>query len=395
MSHDFQPDLKPLPDGDAGVSRLPVPGFWLRAVALAGDLVLLTAVCYYLARFYYEQLYPLREYSQFGVALVVFVYFWIGQSSLTRGQTVGKRLVGIQVVGESGAYLSAGRAVVRGLFIFLIAFALQYLVITRVFGYSVLFVPARVPILLSILVLTVLAAGFSVCDAVYCGIHPKRRSLHDLLAKALVVRRDEVAAGVTFAENWGENDYVRLRLAKWPTFTMAVISVVLLIQVWSGVAPELRRRGETIEVASEWLDSPGFRLVDVAGPSTEQFDNFQRSLAEAQNERQSKGLDLLTSESLRLIPTGRKFHFRFLTEEYMTSVTLAADPGLDYILEQVPQVAEDLSARFFSDEEGRPAPYESVQVEFIGILPFYMYLEARGVWADLIPVSTGSVAGRE
>jgi hypothetical protein len=139
------------------------------------------------------------------------------------------------------------------------------------------------------------------------------------------------------------------------------------------------------EAARERIESPGFDLVGVVGPSVRQHEFFQKQLAEAQNRRAARGLDPLTSDSLRLFLTGRKFYFQFVTDEPMTSSTLLADPRLGPILEQLPPVAAELSAAHFTGEDGEAVPYDSVQVDFVEILPLYMYLELRAVWADVMP----------
>ena len=57
------------------------------------------------------------------VGLVIsLTYYGLLQSALGRGQTLGKRLLRIEVIGVDGAHLSIGRAVLRSLFLALIVY---------------------------------------------------------------------------------------------------------------------------------------------------------------------------------------------------------------------------------------------------------------------------------
>lgn len=132
-------------------------GFWIRAAALAVDLVVFGLVQFSLGYAAGRIWGPgVEDSSLFQVTVVVFTVVFTGLYTTflhaLDGQTLGKLLVGIRVVGTDGARLPVGTALLR------------------YFAYYVALAP--------------LGAGF-----LMAGLRSDKRGLHDLLAGSRVERR--------------------------------------------------------------------------------------------------------------------------------------------------------------------------------------------------------------
>ena len=63
-----------------------------------------------------------------------------------------------------------------------------------------------------------------------------------------------------------------------------------------------------------------------------------------------------------------------------------ADPRYAQLELMLPYVAEELSPEFYADDNGVPAPYTAVQVQFVEILPIYLYARWQWQWTEAWPV---------
>lgn len=90
-----------------------ISGFWRRILAFLVDIVLLVVTGYLLT---YRNLPMYAKMGRWGCLVgygLTMAYFGLLNSRIGRGQTLGKRLVQIQVVGEDGQFISPGRSFLR------------------------------------------------------------------------------------------------------------------------------------------------------------------------------------------------------------------------------------------------------------------------------------------
>jgi len=106
-------------------------GFWIRAVALAIDLVIFTLVQASLAKLATLLLGPLpaADGGQSPSVILFTLLFTAAYTTVLHtvaGQTVGKSLVGVRVVSTDGALLTAGPALLRYLACYISAIPLGF-----------------------------------------------------------------------------------------------------------------------------------------------------------------------------------------------------------------------------------------------------------------------------
>ena len=161
----------------------PFAGFWRRLGAIVVDCLLLGLsglLCGFFLFDFLAGLGPWGRLLGFGVALA---YFGTLNSRAAGGQTVGKRLFKIKVVGADGAPLSLGKAALRQS-----VFALPWFLNNAWIPPSALAAPW-------VQVLALLVFGVALAIA-YLAVfnRPTRQSLHDLIVGSYVVRHDVAGA---------------------------------------------------------------------------------------------------------------------------------------------------------------------------------------------------------
>lgn len=181
-------------DGGSAPAGARIAGFWRRLAAAIVDWVALGVPAYVVAYLFFDQLAALgQEGRVFGAALSL-GYFGFLNSNLGGGQTLGKRLLGIRVVGASGAPIGLPRAMLRWL-VLALPFYLNGVDLSRYVEGDRAFMQTGIG------ALTLLAVfGFGMAHAyLYVFNRKTRQSLHDLFAESYVVR---VGSGEVTARVW-------------------------------------------------------------------------------------------------------------------------------------------------------------------------------------------------
>jgi uncharacterized RDD family membrane protein YckC len=171
------------PPLSAPPTQLTICGFWRRIVALIIDCLVLGLFGEVLGLFFFDFLAHLGGWGRligFGLALG---YFALLNSALGRGKTVGKRIMGIEVIDSAGRHISVGRSFLRylvlGVPFFLHGAILPLGVFQSPVGY--------------LIELIALGGGGSIAY-LYVFNRRTRQSLHDLAVGTFVVRGSEPGA---------------------------------------------------------------------------------------------------------------------------------------------------------------------------------------------------------
>jgi uncharacterized RDD family membrane protein YckC len=143
-------------------------GFWFRGIAFVVDLVLLN-VAGLIPQYLLAQLFGLSPFNEqiLGEGFSLAIYYWYYCHYQVRtGTTVGKKIFSIYVLNEkTGGYLTRTQAIVR---------LIAYLPSMLLFG----------------------------CGFLMAAFHPQKKTLHDLIAGTVCVRRPKakIAAQEIFAQ---------------------------------------------------------------------------------------------------------------------------------------------------------------------------------------------------
>lgn len=210
-----------------------IAGFWRRSLAFTIDAALFAVLGLVVGALFFDSLANLGPWGRLIGFVVTLVYFGVFDSSIGRGQTLGKRLMHIHVVGRTGELIAPPRAFAR------------YAVLAAPVFLNQLMLPVsalRGPLTVVISIVIFGLGGASVYLFVFN--RRTRQSVHDLVVGSLV----------TNVESHGEmkETIVRLHLivvAVW----VALSAVALLV---SGIfaaklPPGLYRSIETIEATGD------------------------------------------------------------------------------------------------------------------------------------------------
>jgi uncharacterized RDD family membrane protein YckC len=171
----FDLDASDLADQSSG-PRV-ISGFWRRLLAFILDGLMLGLVGVVLGLLLFDQLARIGGWGRLLGFCVAIVYFGVLNSSIAGGQTIGKRIMKIQVVDRSGHSISAGRSFLR------------YAILGAPFFVNRLVVPpsATMSAIGSLIVMILFGLGGA---NVYLFIFNRRtrQSLHDLIVRTFVIR---------------------------------------------------------------------------------------------------------------------------------------------------------------------------------------------------------------
>lgn len=166
-----------------------IAGFWRRLFAAFVDSLILGVPALFVGYLLFDQLSELGQNGRAIGAVISLAYFGILNSSVGGGQTLGKRMLGVRVVGASGEPIGLPRAVIRTV-ILLLPFYLNGFDMSAFAG---LVAPAES--MLPAVVAMVLVFGFGLAMIyLYIFNRKTRQSLHDLFVETYVVRANEGGA---------------------------------------------------------------------------------------------------------------------------------------------------------------------------------------------------------
>ncbi len=226
-----------------------IAGFWRRLLAAVVDSLILAVPAYFVGNLFFDELAELGQNGRFIGLVVSLAYFGVLNSKLGNGQTFGKRLLGVRVVGASGEPIGLLRSAARSLILSL-PFYLNGFDLTpfSTDDKSTMLLPVFAS-------LVVFGFGGAI---VYLFIFNRRtrQSLHDLFVESFVVRADE--SGDVTARIWPIHFGIALSL-----LAAALAAPALLQEQMSAViSDDAFKSLQGLE--AEVLKLPDVRRVSVA-----------------------------------------------------------------------------------------------------------------------------------
>ena len=171
------PDNRSIPPAESTISStLPICGFWRRTLAFLVDMILLWLTGYLLGLQLWSVFTKIGRWGCLVGCAIAMAYLGLMNSRIGKGQTLGKRLVQIRVVGQDGQFISPRRSLLRTAI--LVSAHLLGPLYTQPMSFTPLFV-------LYLLISNGLQIG-----AVYFYLFNRRtrQALHDLIVRTCVVR---------------------------------------------------------------------------------------------------------------------------------------------------------------------------------------------------------------
>lgn len=151
------------------------PSIFKRLLALIVDFIIL-GIMGYISGLFLEDFYvSLGKYGTLVGSSITIVYFSILQSSIGKGQTLGKKAIGAKVTNLNGEYLSLDKSFLRS---FIVFFPIMNL---EIFSNG-----SNLLILLILLMLTIFASFYFIL------VNKSRRCLHDILFDSIVTNQEVI-----------------------------------------------------------------------------------------------------------------------------------------------------------------------------------------------------------
>ena len=163
--------------------KLVLAGFWRRLFADFLDVVVLGAAGFVLSVPLDSLFWRLGGFGAWIGLVVTFAYSGLLQASLGQGQTIGKRILGIQVLRLDGSYLSVPQSLLRYAILAVVSYS--SCIITAIGTIS----PAAAASDTLRVAMTMLAIASFLGCSVMVLLHPQKRGLHDLLCGSIVVHK--------------------------------------------------------------------------------------------------------------------------------------------------------------------------------------------------------------
>lgn len=177
--------------GEAPVAAPCAAGFWRRSIAFIVDALVLGIVGALAGWALFDEFARMGGYGRALGFVVALAFFGVMNSALSGGQTPGKRLLGVRVVGKDGSLLSLPQSLLRysvlGVPFFLNGAPFDTTVLLSPMGY--------------VLSLVIFGGMFSILYLYVFNRHG-RRSLHDLAVGSSVVTALTPVATVRPATVW-------------------------------------------------------------------------------------------------------------------------------------------------------------------------------------------------
>lgn len=151
------------------------PSIFIRLLALIVDFIILGIIGYISGLFFEDFYVSLGKYGTLIGSSVTIVYFSILQSSIGKGQTLGKNAIGAKVTDLKGQYLSLDKSFLR-----------SFIVFFPILNVEIFSGGSGMLIILMLLMLITFSSFYFIL------VNKSRRCLHDILINSIVTNKEVI-----------------------------------------------------------------------------------------------------------------------------------------------------------------------------------------------------------
>jgi uncharacterized RDD family membrane protein YckC len=210
--------------------------FWKRGLAFLIDIILLRVVILVLSSLFRTVLLNLGQKLWYIDFIIFGLYFVLFNSKVGKGQTLGRRLLGIRIVGENGKFLTFSQSFFRYIF-------LSFLIFNRELSMIDFFIP---PLIISLFLL-ISIVGLLI-------FNKDKRGLHDYLVKSVVINSNSLNdIKIVKIEKFSEA-IVNHKVAFISVIILFIILVLLVSFIGNVVSNGYARMRESNSINTEHLN---------------------------------------------------------------------------------------------------------------------------------------------
>ncbi len=359
-----------------------VGGFWIRAVSLLLDVIVLNFFFYALTFLFREQFFVIGKNTVYIGAAIFFGYFWLLNGPIGHGRTLGKFLFNLRTQDYEGNVLTLGASFRRTII------QMNYPIIAKLAIDPLMDGADANSMLFLIGILSILRA-FLASNALLIALHPLKQGYHDQFAKSLVVRglnrvrytdlKQTVFGGML-------NRKVRTPAVAMQSAGIAFL-VILLLQMWGGYqgirSQEWRSHHHLFVEMREKFGVEGFKL--------EGFDIFKVRLKSEEGKPQkllsgTRSRDLTASPSLTAPDSEHRFVVFYSTYRDVSEAEIKGDKEIRAMLPILRDwVQNKLETVYQSRIEKGEIP-KKIQVQFIERFSLFIYSHHKMEAEFLLPI---------
>ncbi len=162
-----------------------IAGFWKRLFALLIDLLILSGVGFLLGLFFESTFVEIGNLGKLMGFVIALSYFGVMNSQIAKGQTIGKRIVKIQVVDAEGSHINILKSLLR------------YSVLSIPFFLNGTYISFESDLInLDYFILPIVLGGTLSISYLYLFNRSTRQSLHDLAVGSYVVNSESTVIAI-------------------------------------------------------------------------------------------------------------------------------------------------------------------------------------------------------
>ena len=231
----------------------PISGFWCRLLAVIIDGLLLGLAGYICGLMFFTQLALLGGWGRLIGFLIALAYYGIFNSAMGKGQTIGKRLMKIEVVNRSGQHISLTRSLLR------------YVILGLPFFLNGVLIPPRVMMSPVGYAIGFIVFGFGgAIIYLYLFNRRTRQSLHDLATGTFVTKKSP--QGEVFGSVWRPHIVV-VGILFMSGIGLSIVMTCLsqkgvftgLLDVQRAIQASGKVHGATVNAGKSWRIADGVR----------------------------------------------------------------------------------------------------------------------------------------
>ena len=367
-------------------------GFWMRALCLVLDIIILNFFFQALTFLFREQLFQIGEYTGYVGGGIAFLYFWLLNGPVGKGRTLAKFLFNMRVQDYQGEPLSYLDSFKRTVVIMIVVLFISLMFFDPFFHKTgageALFHGGLLSVCLS----------FVISNALLLGLHPFKQGFQDCFARSLVIRGE---TSITYEDLQKKvtvvllNKKVRSPASAFQSAGIAFI-VILSIQAWGAYqqfkSESWKSHVNLLEELREEFSVKGFMLSEYHFlPIRQDREKQQKAQGESEEGDQSPSVSDVNNEDRLTTPVGTTpygFLVVYLTNNDASKSQIESDPEIQSMLPYLKEWVKNMLIRDRTEQIEQGHIPRELKVYFVERFSLFLHSHGKMEAEFTLPMDT-------